>query len=508
MDKALTLALEDLGERFRTQIPFWILGTGADFGKLHRYARHLSFSLIAYVFYQELLDDARRTREDLIQTVLVIATTMKLECGYREAEKIVDALFVSEGSQKHTFAFHEQYFDERTKSWESFRFQFFELDKDISELDEGHFVYKLSSESQELFLMTNDIQKQLPISIQQLLVELLIEKGDLKTAIRLLEGLNKQALTLIKEEKHHKDELIRNPKKTVFDRKSRWGEQLTEVQQQFKEETEKYGKLSRILKRIRIEPNHQDIYLQLTRLLNKTGNVHDSLAKLVIENIRIEIQIRNRHFRGMWLLNTTSFKQTVWEDMAMVSGFAHPEDMLFLAESVFSPSKPSILPIEWALEEQTESILQATFGNLEPSANPTLEPICIDWESILLLWKPIFQRLLESNEVSIHCIQELDEVSLARWEENHEALDFWLLFGAMEEVFPITEENLYGQNDDDDKAVLLRKILEDYPELEQLRNKQIRSISGNNSIVLRKRIDVSQYTLKLEECVKNESTPS
>lgn len=88
-----------------------------------------------------------------------------------------------------------------TGKWETFRFQYLEVDRDVSDLDEGNIIYTLTSEAKELFLNTNEIQKQLPISIQQLLVELLIEKGDLKSALRMLESLNHRVLTLLKEEK-------------------------------------------------------------------------------------------------------------------------------------------------------------------------------------------------------------------------------------------------------------------------------------------------------------------
>ena len=92
MEKALQLSFEDLGSRFKTLIPVWILGTGANFGRLNPYARHLSFT-------------------------------------------------------------------------------------------------------------TNEIQKHLPVSIQQILVELLIEKGELKSALRMLDSLNHRVMTLLKEEK-------------------------------------------------------------------------------------------------------------------------------------------------------------------------------------------------------------------------------------------------------------------------------------------------------------------
>lgn len=505
MEKARQLSFEDLGSRFKTLIPIWILGTGANFGRLNPFARHLSFTLIAVIFYQELLDDVRRTRDDLVQTVYKMAECMKIECDWFEAEKIVDALMVNEGSSKHTFSFQEQFFNEQKMEWETFRFQYLEIDRDATNFEEGLPVYKLSEEAQALFLNTNEIQKHLPVSIQQILVELLIEKGELKSALRMLDSLNHRVMTLLKEEKIHKDELVRNPKSTIYDNKSRWGKQLKDVEAQFDEESQKYRKLDAILRRIAVSPEHQNTYMQLTKRLSKTKNNHDRLAKLVIENVRLELQIRNSHFRNIWLTNTTSFRKTIWEDKAKAVGFAHPDEMLTLVESLFSPYKPSILPLEWGIEEHLD-LSRPTFGGTGTKNKTQLEPISLDWDSILTLWKPIFEELLKAGRVSVRHLQQIDELTMARWVENREAFDFWLAFASMDEPFIVNEENLQ-QVDSDDKALLLSKLMEEYPELSILRNKQIFSIPSNDSMVLRNKIDVSTYLLMMEEAEENEHRP-
>ncbi|QFT87686.1 hypothetical protein FIU87_03390 [Bacillus sp. THAF10] len=496
MDRVMQLSLEDIGARYRTLIPVWLLGTGADFGELNPYARHLSFGLLTIVFYQELLDDLKRTRHDLIQSVKQLARCMGLECTEEEAEKVVDAIMVNAHSKKHTFSFQEQYYDEVTGKWETFRFQYLEVDRDVSDLDEGNIIYTLTSEAKELFLNTNEIQKQLPISIQQLLVELLIEKGDLKSALRMLESLNHRVLTLLKEEKIHKDELLRNPKETIYKQNKRWSHQLVEVENQFREEAEKYAKLDRILKKIAIAPEHHSTYLQITKRLIKTRNLHDNLAKMVIENIRIELEILNKYFRSIWLSNTTSFRKTIWEQQAKVVGFSRPDDMLDLVESMISPSKPSILPLEWGIDNQTELPVN-TFAGRNRSPLEQLEPVTMDWESILLLWKPVIDELIKNGKVSLGFLKELDEFTLARWVENREAFDFWLAFSSSEEPFLISKENLEDENDD--KAILLSKLMAVYPELDILWGKEIESIPVTETTILRNKVDVSKFILILKE---------
>ncbi|MGD6803943.1 hypothetical protein [Rossellomorea aquimaris] len=496
MERVLKLALEDISERFRTLIPVWLLGTGADFGRLNLYARHLSFGLLVILFYQELVDDVNRTREDMIKAVKKLAGAFKINCENEEAEKIVDALLVSTDSKKHTFAFQEHLFNEKKGEWENFRFQYLEIDRDASDLDEGHLVYKLSEISQGLFLNTNEIQKQLPIDIQTLIVELLIEKGELKTALRMLDALNHRALTLLKEEKIHRDELLRNPKETLFKHKHRWNLQLHEVELQFQEEAEKYAKLDRILKRISVAAEYQTTYIQLSKRLTKTRKLHDSLAKSVIENIRLEMEMRNKQFRNMWLGNVSSFRKSIWEEQAKASGFSHPNDMLDLVECIFSPYKPSILPLEWGIDNQMELPLNTFSGPSTTHINP-LEPVEMDWEAILLLWKPVFAILVEKGEVSLKYLQELDEFTLARWIENREAFDFWLALASAEEPFHITEMNL--QNENDDIALLISKLINSNPEFSLLLNKVIGRITTTDEAKFRNKVDVTAYILTLED---------
>ncbi|MCT2347106.1 hypothetical protein M4D71_23430 [Niallia taxi] len=496
MDKALKHALEDIGLRYKVLIPVWILGTGADFGRLYPYARHLSFALLAKVFYLELLDDERRTREHLIQSTLQLAHEMAIECVYEEAEKVVDAMMVSEGSTKHTFSFQEQYYNEITKQWETYRFQFLELDRDASDLEESHLVYKLSEASQELFLNTNEIQKQLPISMQQLLVELLIEKGDLKSALRMLDGLNHRVLTLIKEEKVHKEELVRNPKETLYVHKQRWNRQLHEVEAQFEEESEKYRKLERILDKIASSHSHQSTYLELRRRIIKTWNNHEKLAKAAIENIRIEIEIRNTYFHELWISSTSSFRKTIWEETAKVSGFEHPDIVLDIVESIVIPHKPSILPLEWGLEHHTESN-SASFGDKDEPTYILLGPVEIDWDSILSLWHPVLKELLSKGEVSLSYLQSIDEFTLVRWVENREALDLWMSFASSEEPFVVNEFNLSNKNED--KSLLIAKAIEKYPDIKGLLGKKINKKPSQDSVLLRKKVSATDYILTIEE---------
>uniref|UniRef100_A0A1S2MDH2 Uncharacterized protein n=1 Tax=Anaerobacillus isosaccharinicus TaxID=1532552 RepID=A0A1S2MDH2_9BACI len=496
MERVLQLMLEDFGDRQKTMIPVWNLGSGGDFGRLNPVSKQISFSLISVMFYQELLNDVRRTREDLILYVQKIAALMNMECSYDESEKIIDALLVSTDSQKFLFTFQDKYYNEKTKQWEVYQYQYLEIDRYASNLEDGIVVYKLTEVARNMFLNTNEIQQYLSVPIQQLLIDLLIEKGDLKTALRLLDGLNHRAGHLLREEKIHRDELIRNPKDTIYKNRNRWNKQLSEVEQQFQDEAENYKKTEGILKKIEVSPKHQDTYLKLFNRVTKTIKLHDELARTVIGNVRLELEIRNTHFRGMWLTNITSFRKNIWEQHAKVVGFSHPNEMLAIVESIMSPKKPSILPLEWGMEDQTETALNTFVG--PTTKKPTnLEPIKMDWEAILLLWKKLFDELLNKGKLTLGFLKELDEVTLARWVENREAFDFWLAFASAEEAFIIDELNL--SNDNDDRAILITKLMATYPEMSILWNKKVGSVPAKDTVKFKNKVDASNFILTLEE---------
>lgn len=503
-DKSLESAIEDIGKRQISLLPTCLLGTGAEFGNLLPYSKSICFTLLVKVFYQELYDDLSRSRDDLIISTLKICSAFHLHCSITECEKIVDSLFWS-GSRKYTFAFEEPYFDDTTSKWQSFQFQYFEIDRDVSDLESGLQIYKLSPEAQEIVLKTHEILEEMDISIQQLVAELLIKKGNLKSALRMMDALDFRVKKLINAEYVHKEELIRNPKQAIINSKAQWGKQLSEVKEQFKNELERYAQMSRILKKLDYIKEQRTIYLQLERRIYKTRNLHDKLAKIVIENIRLELQILNTEFSSMWMVSGTSFRKTIWEESILPYGFDTPDDILKIVELVLSPQKPSLFPLEWCLAEHHLSNSDNVFdSNDKKTTNSKLKPITLDWDSIVELWEPVFLRLLATKFVSIEWLKNSDEDVFISWLRNKEALDFWLSFSSMEEPFIITKEAL---NDTiDDRIILIRKLMEKNQIFLELLNKEISSsILKDGYLFVQDRINISKYYLYLKEVDYNDS---
>lgn len=498
LDKSLESSIEDIGKRQKSLLPTCLLGIGAEFGSLRPYAKSISFTLLVKVFYQELYDDLSRSRDDLINSALRICSAFHLDPNISECEKIVDSLLWS-GSQKYTFAFEEPYFDDTTGKWEMLQFQYFEIDRDVSDLEAGFQIYKLSSEAQEIVLKTHEILEEMDISIQQLVAELLIKKGNLKSALRMMDALDFRVRKLINAEYSHKEELIRNPKRAILNNKIQWGNQLSEVKDQFNNELDMYTKMSRILKKLDYIEDQRAIYLQLEKRIYKTRNLHDNLAKIVIENIRLELQILNTEFSSMWITSRSSFSKTIWEENILPYGFDTPDDMLKIVELVLSPQKSSMFPLEWCLAEQRPVNSENVFDS---SDNKTvandLTPITLNWDIIVNLWEPVFLELLTMKFVSIEWLKSLDETVFISWLCNKEALDFWMSFSSMEHPFIITQETL---NDTvDDRIILIRKLIEKNHIFVELLNKEISSsILKDGDLFVQNRISISKYCLFLKE---------
>ncbi|WP_153127026.1 hypothetical protein [Peribacillus tepidiphilus] len=497
INKPLQAALEGIGKRHISLIPTWLLGTGAQFGGLTPYSRMIAFTLLVTVFFQELFDDPKRTREDLIATTMEICRSMFLSCSYEEAEKIVDSMLWSE-SKHFQFAFEDVYFDEKKRSWEKFRFQYFVLEK-MDDYDVSQQIYKLSEKAQEIVLKSHEIIEEMDISIQQLVAEMLIKRGNLTRALRMLDALDFRVRNLINEEKEHKEDLIRNPKRAILQKQNRWGTQLDKIKQQFNDELARYSQMQRILNRLEILEEQRGVYLQLTRRIMKTSSYHDELAKLVIENIRLEMQIMNSQFSAMWMANGTSFRKTVWEESILPLGFAHPDDMFDLVESILSPNKPFLMPLEWGIEEQTVLSREIKFvsGNAEKEKE-SLEPVGLDWDTIVSLWKPVFLELMDKGEVSIDWIKKLDEFTLARWVENKEAFDFWIALGSLERPLHITDELL---GDTTDTVIeLLNELMVREEKFKALIGKVIApKLMDIDEEIRTKKVEVSRYVITLKE---------
>lgn len=496
--KPIPVYLRNFSKRNKSMNPSWMLGTGVDLGHLQPYARPICLAILVRTFYKELSDDMNRTRQDLIRDVLdIITNEMNLECTYDLAEKFIESMMWSRSKKFAAFSFEDIWFNEETKKWETQRYQFFKLDREVSDLSIGYEVYQLSEESQEIVLKSQEIMEELDVNIQQLVAEMFIRKGNFKSALQALDTLRVHVRRLIGQEKELRETIRKNPKQVLFEQKQRWGRQLEDVKEQFQQELNQYTKMEKAIDRMKnIEDQEVTVQHLLGEIL-KTKRLHDALAKIVIENIQLEIEFRAKWYFKLWAIPSPSFKDVIWEQSVRRRGLRKPDDMFQILEGMFSPKKGFIFPLEWMVIAQEDSNV-ISFESAKESKQKELIPLSLDWRKIVKLWKPFFYQLLTYKRIQVQDLVDLDKRSISEWVNCREAFDIWLSFASMEEDLVLTEDKLKSPTDD--KILLIKKLIEEDPVFKELFNCTISTRNSlPHSIWIDGRIEVFPYEIYIKE---------
>ena len=496
--KSIPHYLRNFGKRNKGMNPTWMLGTGVDVGHLRPYARPICLAILVRTFYKELSDDLNRTRQDLIRDALyIISNEMNLECTYELAEKFIESMMWSNSKKFSLFSFEDVWFNEETRTWETQRYQFFKLDREMSDLAVGYEVYQLSEESQEIVLKSQEIMEELDINIQQLIAEMFIRKGNFKSALQALDTLRVHVRRLINQEKEWSATIHKNPKQVLFEQKQRWCNRLEDVKEQFQQELNQYSKMDKAISRVKDVEDQGVTIHHLISEISKTKRLHDQLAKIVIENIQLEIEFRTRWYYKLWTVPTPSFRDVVWEKNIQQKGFRKPNDMFQILERMFSPKKGFLFPLEWMVMQQEDANV-VSFEYAKETRQKELIPISLDWKKIVKLWKPFFYRLLTNKQIHIQELMELDQRSISEWVDCREAFDLWLAFASMEEDLVLTEDKL--KSPIDDKILLIKHLIEEDPAFKGLFDCIIsRRYSVRQNILINDQIEVFPYEIYIKE---------
>ncbi|MEC0182183.1 hypothetical protein P4H61_11830 [Paenibacillus peoriae] len=247
------------------------------------------------------------------------------------------------------------------------------------------------------------------------------------------------------------------------------------------------------------DPEKKKNIKRLMHRIQRTSKSHDYLAKLVIGNIRTDFEYRSNHFIAMfWSRPKKTFKESIWKK-GKEHGFQHPDALYLIANSMFSPQKPFLFPLEWIAMEQTPFQRVVDFVEGE-DVQTAIKPMELDWDRILDLWAPLISRLLESGEISTSIYQFFEEDDFSEWVKCREAFDIWMLFKMNESpVFTVTEEEL-TQEDVDHKLDFIRKLIVKYPQYGGLVNATITTYASDDlKILLYEQIEVSLITIQLSQ---------
>ncbi|WP_145410820.1 hypothetical protein [Paenibacillus xylanexedens] len=476
----------------------WVMSSGVDLGENSSYLGKIRFVILREMFIREINDNPQRNRDDLIQIALS-ACKLRFHADVDMAERIIENMMWSTSKNFVSFSFEEDYFDDANGSWSKHRFQYFELDRDASDLENEFEIYKLSSDAIQIVLSIRELEAETDITLEQMIAEMMIKRGNLREARATLDRLDVNVRKLIYEEKEHLKQLKRNPRIAIYEQNRRWNKNLKDIEEQFNEERRGYARMINALEKVLIakDPDVKKNVHRLMHRIHRTSKSHDYLAKLVIGNIRTDFEYRSNHFITMfWSRPKKTFKESIWKN-ATEYGFQHPDALYLIANSIFSPQKPFLFPLEWIAIEQNPSHREVNFA-VEEQPQTVINPMELDWDRIVDLWAPLISLLLDFGEISTSIYQLMEEDEFLKWVSCREAFDIWMLFKMNEDpVLPVSNEGL-AQEDVDHKLDFLRKLISKYPEYGEIANAiLITHATDDYKISLHEIIEISPITIQL-----------
>ncbi|MFT4415527.1 hypothetical protein ACLM5H_16855 [Fredinandcohnia humi] len=492
---------DGIKERIQSLNPSWLLGAGAEFEHLTPYGRKIALMILTEVFYRSFYGNENRTIEDLYDIAKEAIAFYGLESTRELEEKIVDNLLWSKGKSYDHFSFRDETYDDRERSWVEHRFQYLTVVRLTDGFDKVREIYELTDESEDIVIKSQELEKEMDITIQGIISEMYINKGKFKQALNSLQNLNTRVLRLIEIEIEHEKDILKNPKRAIYLEDEKWMEKLEEVRDQFREEQKRYDEMERILRQKLAEEEGEAEIKELIIRVSLTRSNHDKLAHLVIGNIEKEFHFRTDEdlFTKLWNPPDTNFKTTVMEEKILPKGLAKPEDLFPIMHILFSPKKGFLYPLEWMVKEQGYLEKEVDFDEDGEDTEKMVvhQKDSLNWEEMTDLWAPFIVDLLENGEVSVTEIMHLPDYMIERWVMCREAFDIWVLFWIQNEKrIYVSRENLESKIDH--RLVLLRKLMEKNFYFEKLIGKEINiSVRSIQTIRIADRVEVAPFKLRI-----------
>lgn len=481
--------------RMKKLIPIRMLGTGMDLGDLNEYAYEICFLLIQNIFRRELNENTNRTRDDMVFITEKIIKDMDLEGSREIVERIVDGtLWYREATKQE--AFSREIFNERSKTKENYVFRYFTIDRENSLWEQGgSTVYMLSEESQEMIFITREILEEFGFDLEQFYTLQLIKTGNLSKANNSIDGLIGRVRTLINREKEYRQSIIRNPQNIIFNRSNRKERSENEIREQFEEEQNLFQKMFSWKARYDSLPDDKKEEAEkMFEKLERARALHDDLAKYVMGNFALEVDIRVNYPESFWKISNLSFKKDIWKENIIKNGLNRIEDLEFILYPLFSPRIEFIYPLDWAWAEQKIKSRRKIKTYEEEMPEETWDFKDTDWDLIVELWEEIFISLLRDKEFSILSLNHKSEEEKAKWMRQRENIDLFMMFV----ISPIVLKRNHNGKDERLKAFQL--LCEKNPQIQELEGKEVFSrIEDTEEDFKWKELFISPFTIYIEE---------
>jgi hypothetical protein len=490
---------QGFGERVKRLNPIWNLASGMQLSGLKDYAQMLALSVLLEVFYREIDNNPDRKKQDIVNITKSCLDDLnirsELEIQDEIIQRFVDGLLWS-GQAVLQQPFSAKWFDEKDKEMKEQRFRYLVEDRETSQWEKGgKTVYRCSDEAKELIFMSREILQELEITIDQLYVEHLVKNGHFQQALSGLDDLMARVKRMIARELDYRERMKRNPKIIFQQEHQLRSSREQEVKTQFQEEKKRFAQMRTLLQRITTTNQHFEIFEKL----EQTRRIHDSLAGHVVENMRLEIDLRYEFPNLFWKQQQVTFQKSYFQDWLVSEGVPTPDDLGIILEPLFSPQPHFMYPLDWSWMEQ-ETELRHTHAEEkeeEEQEETVYQKREVDWEKIVRLWEPIFVELLEKGEFRLSSMRQIPESLQEKWLEQKEAIDLWLLFHSEPITITFIEKE---KNQSDERLQLIQQLILRQERFKGLEGKTLLSfIEPNETMVHWKGVSISPFVLQIME---------
>ncbi|GLI51440.1 hypothetical protein TSYNTROOL_15260 [Tepidanaerobacter syntrophicus] len=484
-----------LKDRLKKTQAIRMLGTGMDVGDLNDYAHEICLLLLLKIFRREITENPNRTRQDLIYMTEEILREMDFAASKEVAERLVDGvLWYKDPNRQDPFSCY--IFDEETRTHELYKFRYLKPDREHSQWEKGgSTVYMLTEEAQEIIFITREILEEFGFDIEQFYTLQLIKSGNFNKAQNSVSNLIARVRTLIRREKDYRQDVLRNPQIIFMDSKNSRRKSEDEIKRQFEDEKKVFEDMFSWKNRLNSFPAEARTEAeQVFESLEVARALHDVLAKLVVENMAFEVEIRVKYPDSFWKTSNLTFKKDIWQNIIDKKGLANFDVLESLLNPLFSPEVDFIYPLEWAWEEQKIKKTEANEEIYEDfDEEETWQPKSADWDIIVELWEDIFDELMKNNEFSITELQDIDSFKKQKWLMQKKNIELFMMFVVTE-----VELKLEEQETNDDRLELFRRLCDKNPKYKKLIGRRISSVNEEDKEPLRwEELYVSPYKIKL-----------
>lgn len=481
--------------RMKKLQPIRMLGSGMDLGELNDYAYEICFLLLQNIFQRELQENPHRTRNDMLILTESILSDLNLPTSKEIITRIVDGLLWYRDPNKQE-AFEAQVYNEASRGKEAFLFRYLKVDREHSHWEQGgSTVYMLTEESQEMIFITREILEEFGFDIEQFYTLQLIKTGNFTKARTSIDHLMARVRVLIKREKDYRQDIIRDPQNIFIDRLIGGQKKKEAIEAQFAEEQEVFHNMLAWKSRYDSLPEDKKEEMEIMfDNLERARSLHNNLARFVMENLALEMEIRVKYPESFWQVTNYSFKKDIWQNHIVKNGLASMDDLELVITRLFSPQVEFIYPLEWAWAEQVQKVRRRIVKPLVDINEEEWDFRDTNWDLLVELYEDVFRALLEKGRFSILELNQIKPATREKWLAQRENIDLFMML-------VISEFSLDFNNTGNDERLKLYSLLcEKNPEFKQLQNYKIGAFIETRGEALDwDELYISPYTIYVEE---------